>query len=102
MINENREPADSLPLCIRKLLDEKNKETPPNPPVKMEEYFYNDKPVYLITAQCCDFFNAVYDQNCTIICAPSGGITGKGDGKCEDFLKTARYVKEIRINEKNK
>ena len=99
-VDEKIELIDSLPLCIRKLIDESNKETPPNPPVKIDAYFYHDKTVYLVTAQCCDFFNMVYDENCKIICAASGGITGKGDGKCEDFSKTAKHVKLVWEKEK--
>ena len=73
----------------------KKKEIPPNPPLQVDEYLYNGKKVFLFTAPCCDFFNMVYDDSCKAVCAPSGGITGKGDGKCEDFATTAKFVKSI-------
>jgi hypothetical protein len=30
-----------------------------------------------------------------MICSPTGGITGKGDGKCEDFSTKAKHIKLI-------
>lgn len=89
---------DSIPVCVRKLIDEANKEIPPNAPEKIDEYSYNGKTVFLFTAQCCDQFNTLYDDSCKAICSPSGGITGRGDRKCEDFSKTAKKVKTIWTN----
>ncbi len=86
---------DSIPVCVRRLIDSANKEIPPNPPLQVDEYLYNGKKVFLFTAPCCDFFNMVYDDSCKAVCAPSGGITGKGDCKCEDFATTAKFVKLI-------
>ena len=77
------------------MIDVQQKEIPPNAPVQIEEYVYKGKTVYLFTAQCCDQYNVLYDDSCKMICAPSGGFIGKGDGKCEDFLKMARLVKLI-------
>ena len=62
---------------------------------QVDEYLYKDKKVYLAIAQCCDFFNLLYDENCKEICAPTGGFTGKGDGKCPDFEKEAKLIKTI-------
>lgn len=86
---------DSIPVCVRKILDEQNKEIPPNQPVQIDEYNYNGKTVYLFTAQCCDQYNVLYDDSCKMMCAPSGGIIGKGDGKCEGFTKEAKLIKTI-------
>lgn len=77
------------------MIDVQQKEIPPNAPVQIEEYVYKGKTVYLFTAQCCDQYNVLYDDSCKMICAPSGGFIGKGDGKCEDFSKMARLVKLI-------
>lgn len=89
---------DSIPVCVRKLIDEANKEIPPNAPEKIDEYIYNGKTVFLFTAQCCDQFNTLYDDSCKMICSPTGGITGRGDRTCEDFSKTARHIKKIWTN----
>lgn len=94
-VSECGKKKNTIPSCLEKMITERTKEIPPNPPEQIDEYLYNGKTVYLVTAPCCDQFNVVYDENCKEICAPSGGITGKGDGKCEDFSKTAQYVKLI-------
>jgi hypothetical protein len=31
-------------------------------------------------------YSVLYDSSGNIICAPDGGFTGKGDGKCTDFF----------------
>jgi hypothetical protein len=49
-----------------------------------------DKPVYLIPSPCCDKYDYFYDSRGVILCAPSGGFTGRGDGSCPEILGTAR------------
>ncbi len=54
-------------------------------------YQYKSKKVYLFNyeAKCCDFFTAqLFDEKGTSLCFPYGGISGKGDLKCEDFDTT--------------
>lgn len=87
--------SDSIPLCIQTLIEDGKKENPPTSPVQVDEYLLYGKKVYLLTAQCCDLFNDLYDQNCTKICAPTGGFTGRGDGKCPEFSKEAKLIKTI-------
>ncbi len=87
--------SDSIPVCVRKFIDSAMKEKPPTPPVQVDEYLYNGKKVFLFTAPCCDFFNTVYDENCKPVCSPTGGITGKGDGNCEDFVAKAKHIKLV-------
>jgi hypothetical protein len=45
---------------------------------------YQGKPAYLFTAPCCDQFDYLYDSEGKRLCAPSGGVTGRGDGKCDE------------------
>ncbi len=85
----------AVPACVQKLIDDASKEDPPMTPMRVDEYSYKGKKVYLVTSPCCDFYNFVYDENCKQLCAPSGGFTGGGDGKCRDFDSTAKKVKEI-------
>ena len=47
------------------------------------------------SSPCCDQYNNLYDSDCNLICAPSGGYTGKGDQKCLDFFDKAKHVKLI-------
>lgn len=48
-------------------------------------YSFKGQTVYYIPARCCDRFAELYDERGTALCAPDGGLTGKGDGKCPDF-----------------
>lgn len=41
------------------------------------QYFY-------IPGACCDQFNGLYDESGQYLCAPDGGFSGRGDGKCSD------------------
>lgn len=68
---------------IKKILAEE----PANPPVQILRYLYNDQVVYYETAPCCDIFTTLYTADGKVICQPDGGITGKGDGKCADFVQ---------------
>jgi hypothetical protein len=86
---------DSIPACLRQKLTEVEKNNPRTAPIKVDQYLYKNKTVYLFTADCCDNFNGLYDDSCRMICAPSGGITGKGDGKCPEFNKDAVFVKQV-------
>jgi hypothetical protein len=57
-----------------------------NPPQSIWSYEYHGQVVYYVPAQCCDMFSTLYDANGNVICAPDGGITGRGDGRCQDFI----------------
>ena len=66
-----------------------------NPPASVTEYLYKGKTVYLFSSNCCDQFNYLYDKECNKICAPSGGITGNGDGACPDFSDSAKLIRVV-------
>lgn len=57
-----------------------------NPPLSVWKYEYKGQVVYFVPAHCCDITSLVYDTQGTILCAPDGGIAGRGDGKCSDFF----------------
>ena len=50
---------------------------------------YAGMPAYLIPSPCCDKYDYLYDPRGVILCAPSGGFTGRGDGSCPEVLGTA-------------
>jgi len=85
----------SIPSCLSQQIALLDKKQTTDPPVQIDEYMYNNKRVFLFTAGCCDQYNTVYDEQCNAICAPSGGLDGKGDHKCENFLKDAKLIKKI-------
>jgi hypothetical protein len=82
-----------IPTCIQAKIDQIKAQPKWNPPATVNEYIYQGKHVYLISSDCCDQYNQLVDENCNILCAPSGGITGKGDGKCADFSSASQFVK---------
>lgn len=58
-----------------------------NPPLSLWRYTYNGRTVYYLPPQCCDQYSALYDEKHNRICAPDGGMTGNGDGRCADFYQ---------------
>lgn len=87
--------TDTIPACIQQKIDEIKSQKVTNPPISIYQYTYNKQTVYYITAPCCDIPSTLYDKNCNKICAPDGGFTGKGDGKCTDFFDTRTDKKLI-------
>lgn len=43
---------------------------------------YQGQNAYLLISPCCDMPNHLFDEAGVRLCAPSGGFTGRGDGKC--------------------
>jgi hypothetical protein len=87
--------AENVRSCIQEWIDVVKKETPWNPPAAVKEYRYNGKTVYLLSANCCDEYRTLIDGECNYICAPDGGISGKGDGKCVDFYEKAEFIRVV-------
>lgn len=56
-----------------------------NPPHRILSYRYRGETVYYIPPACCDQPSALYDEAGELLCAPDGGMTGRGDGRCADF-----------------
>ncbi len=78
-------PDGSVSPCLRDMIKKIRAEPVRNPPAQVWKWEADGKTYYYVTADCCDQFNYLYDENCRIVCAPSGGFTGRGDGKCPDF-----------------
>lgn len=90
-----KDTTRDVPGCISKYIKQIQKQPKWNPAAEIHEYEYKDKPAYLISAGCCDQYITLIDGQCKYICAPSGGITGKGDGKCADFYETAKHKRLV-------
>jgi hypothetical protein len=58
-----------------------------NPPQSIWKYDYKGETVYYVPPQCCDQYSTLYDAKGKVICAPDGGFTGTGDGRCRDFFQ---------------
>ncbi len=74
-----------VPSCIEKKIEDIKQEEVRNPPAQVWKWEIDEQTYYYITSDCCDQYNYLYDDNCIVVCAPDGGITGTGDGKCPDF-----------------
>ena len=77
--------ADSLPVCVKVLIEKMKSEPVTNPPRKIYSYKYLGKKVFYVPAICCDFFSDLYNDSCRLMGHPDGGFTGKGDGSIKDF-----------------
>ncbi|MCW3107763.1 MAG: hypothetical protein JWQ09_2269 [Segetibacter sp.] len=88
-------PGQKIPICLAKTIDSIKQGHVWNPPAEIHEYENEGKKVYAISANCCDQFTTVVDANCNYICAPSGGFTGRGDGKCPDFFNKAKHIRLV-------
>jgi hypothetical protein len=77
--------SDSLPVCVKVLIEKFKSEPLTNPPRKIYLYQYNDKKVYYVPAICCDNYSDLYNDSCRIMGHPDGGFTGKGDKSLPDF-----------------
>jgi hypothetical protein len=58
-----------------------------NPPLSLWRYSFNGLTVYYLPPQCCDQYSVLYDGKRNRICAPDGGMSGNGDGRCADFYQ---------------
>ena len=87
--------VSDLPSCVENWIDSVKNDEALNAPVEVNEYRYQGKKVYLLTADCCDQYNKLYDADCNYICSPTGGIAGQGDGKCTDFLQKAEHIRLV-------
>lgn len=94
--------APSAPACILQKIDSIKRDHVWNPPAEIHEYENEGKKVYVISADCCDRFTTVVDSNCNYICAPSGGFTGRGDGKCRDFFTKAKHIRLVWKDERTR
>ena len=61
-----------------------------SPVIAVHAWTYKGQTVYEMLAGCCDRFNELYDASGQYLCAPSGGFTGMGDGKCPDAAAARR------------
>ena len=66
------------------------KHSPTHLPITITRYIYHGKTVYYISPAVPDGFSSLFDVNHRLICSPEGGLTGHGDGQCNDFSSHAK------------
>lgn len=74
-----------VPNCIEQKIRKLYNSKVQNPPAKVYQWEVDGKVYYYFTSDCCDQFNYLYDEACNVVCAPSGGFTGSGDGTCPEW-----------------
>lgn len=50
---------------------------------------------YYVQAGCCDQLDPLVDANGVLLCYPTGGYTGHGDGKCKGALPPPAQRREV-------
>ena len=79
-------PADRTPRWLAAKLKGFEDSAAVNPPEFVASYTYQGHLVYYISPRCCDQYSVLYDSTGAELCAPDGGITGRGDGRCPEFV----------------
>lgn len=78
--------ADIHPKWVLELIEKLESSPVANPPASLILTSYKDKTVYLLPPRCCDIQSILYNLEGEVICNPSGGLSGNGDGRCTDFI----------------
>lgn len=73
------------PACIERQIEEIEKEADGSTTREVWRWDVDGNTYFFINSDCCDQFNYLYSQDCEVVCAPSGGLTGMGDGNCPTF-----------------
>ena len=94
---ERLEFATEVPYCIQKLARSIRRDEVRNPPAMIVEWrLTTGEKYYYVPPYCCDMFGELYDSECNLICAPDGGISGWGDGRCpSEILNSIESTKVI-------
>ena len=77
--------SSNNPEWVDQLIERFETELVGNPPQSIWRYEYKAQLVYYVPAQCCDMFSTLYSADGEVLCAPDGGLDGRGDGQCADF-----------------
>ncbi|MBW8888206.1 MAG: hypothetical protein JF616_10665 [Fibrobacteres bacterium] len=74
---------EALPAWVESRISQYKAERVADPPREIIEFDHGGSKVYLVSSDCCDQYDSLFDANQRYICAPSGGLGGLGDGKCD-------------------
>jgi hypothetical protein len=82
--------APAHPAWVTALIRDIGSEPVRSPPAHVARYEFRGAEVYFVPAYCCDFFSVLYDEAGAVLCHPDGGLTGRGDGRCPEFMTERR------------
>ena len=74
--------STSLPEWLRMKIGEFETLPADRAPLGIWRITHNGQPAFYLVSPCCDQYNPLFSVEGSEICNPSGGFTGKGDGKC--------------------
>lgn len=81
----------SVPDCVQDIIMDLKKDNNREPKAEVIQFMIDNEDLYLVPGACCDQYSLIYDSNCNLICAPSGGFTGAGDGTCPSYIYNLDY-----------
>lgn len=84
--SQNYSPTNNTS-WVNDLIKKEENNSVANPPSSLTKCIYKNQTVYYLPPRCCDIPGVLYNDMGNVICYPDGGITGRGDGKCEDYFK---------------
>jgi hypothetical protein len=84
-----------LPEWLRIRLADYDAQAGPAAPRAVFQVRYGDGVAYWVQAGCCDQLDPLVDANGVLVCYPSGGFTGRGDGKCPGALPPVAERREV-------
>jgi len=87
--------AEEQPAWVKAFIAQKEAGPVENPPASLSQCSYKGKTVYYYPPVCCDQMSELYDEAGNYLCAPDGGMTGDGDGKCSDFFDSKKDCEVI-------
>ncbi len=87
--------SENEPKWVKNLITNEIDGPVANPPASLSKCVYKNEIVYYLPPRCCDIFSVLYDKQGEVICAPDGGITGDGDGRCSDFFEERKNCEVI-------
>jgi hypothetical protein len=91
----SRVEVAGLPEWLRIRLGDYDAQPGAGAPRAVFELRYGDGVAYYVQADCCDQFDPLVDARGVLICHPSGGFTGRGDGKCPRPLPPVAERREV-------
>ena len=84
-----------LPDWLRIRLADYDAQPGASAPRAVFEVRHGDGVAYYVQAGCCDQLDPLIDARGVLICYPTGGFTGRGDGKCPQDLALVKDRREV-------
>ena len=83
------------PLPLPALLNKRTESARRLQPLQIWQLVYQGKPAFYVVEDCCDRMNTLHDGAGYARCAPTGGIAGRGDGRCPAPLPSTEQMRLV-------